>query len=163
MTGALGRSIEFAAPDSDSGARSESNARSIMTGPVVADWDLGSGRALIEIGADSVLRRIQSLDDTRFCESTSPPSNHRWSTQEPRHWLAQTYVSPQFRTVRRLRVCPYKSIACRLSHHLTWLPNKHDLSIWWAIQVHPAHRSNLPDDPWSLNQVLNGNVEVHLW
>ena len=47
-----------------------------MTGPVVADWDLDSGRALIEIGADSVLRPIQSLDDTRFCEPTSPLSNH---------------------------------------------------------------------------------------
>ena len=88
MTDAPGRLFEFGGRESDSGVRSGSNAKSITTDRVVASWDLGFGTALIEIGADSGLRRIRNLGDNRFCERTSPLSNYRWSAQETYHGLA---------------------------------------------------------------------------
>lgn len=100
MTDARGRSFEFGAPGSDSGVRSESSAKSTMTGRVGASWDLGFGTALIEIGADSGLRPIRSLADNHFCERTSPLSNYRSSIQKSCHGLSKTYVSPHFRTER---------------------------------------------------------------
>lgn len=118
--------------------------------------------ALTEIGVDSGLRQIRSLGDNHFYESTSPLSNHKSLEQELHYQLVKTYISPHFRTERRLRICPDKAIARRLSPQLAWLPDEHNLSIWWAIQIHPTHWSNLSNDPWSLDQVLNCNVEVHL-
>ena len=75
MTGAPGRSSEFGAPGSDSRVPSGSNAKSTMTGPVVASWDLGFGTVSSGIGADSGLRPIRSWGDNRFCGCTSPLSN----------------------------------------------------------------------------------------
>ena len=118
--------------------------------------------ALIETGAGSGLRSIRGRDDSHFYGSTFPQSGSGLSAEEARFQDSMTYVSPHFRTEGHFRVCPYISIARRLSSQLTWLPDKHDISIWRAIQIHPTHWGDLSNDPRSLNQVLNCSVEADL-
>ena len=79
---------------------SESSARSIKIDQVVASWDLDSEMALIEIGADSGLRTIRRLGDSRFCECTSLLSNCTSLARELSYEFAKTYVSPHFGTER---------------------------------------------------------------